>query len=81
MYPRYPPAKKASGIAEVVKYGLIKDSEFFEWQEGCMETMAARDAGVLAEAVERSCINKARVCPRCWLILDRSIKSRQCHAW
>lgn len=45
----------------MVKYGLIKDSEFFEWQEGCMETMAARDAGVLAEAVERSCINKAKV--------------------
>lgn len=52
---------KASGIAEVVKYGLIKDSEFFEWQEGCMEGMAARDEGVLAEAVERSCVNKAEV--------------------
>lgn len=45
----------------MVKYGLIKDSEFFEWQEGCMESMAARDAGVLAEAVERSCVNKAQV--------------------
>eukprot|EP00903_Cladosiphon_okamuranus_P012199 g11442.t1 len=56
-----PDRELSSGIAEVVKYGLIKDSEFFQWQEGCMETMAARDAGVLAEAVERSCINKALV--------------------
>ncbi|CAB1115544.1 unnamed protein product [Ectocarpus sp. CCAP 1310/34] len=56
-----PDRELASGIAEVVKYGLIKDSEFFRWQEGCMENMAARDAGVLAEAVERSCINKANV--------------------
>lgn len=44
----------------MVKYGLIKDHEFFEWQEGCMEGMVARDAGILAEAVERSCINKAQ---------------------
>ena len=53
---------KASGIAEVVKYGLIKDGDFFTWQEGCMERMAARDPAVLAEAVERSCVNKAKVC-------------------
>lgn len=52
---------QASGIAEVVKYGLIKDGEFFEWQESCMEKMAARDEMVLAEAVERSCVNKAKV--------------------
>ena len=45
----------------MVKYGLIKDSEFFEWQEACMEKMAARDEMVLAEAVERSCVNKAEV--------------------
>ncbi|CAM9259318.1 unnamed protein product, partial [Hapterophycus canaliculatus] len=56
-----PDRELASGIAEVVKYGLIKDSEFFEWQEGCMEAMAARDPAVLAEAVERSCVNKAKV--------------------
>lgn len=56
-----PDRELASGIAEVVKYGLIKDSEFFEWQEGCMEKMANRDSAVLAEAVERSCINKALV--------------------
>lgn len=44
-----------------MKYGLIKDSEFFVWQEECVEKMAARDAEVLAEAVERSCVNKALV--------------------
>eukprot|EP00904_Undaria_pinnatifida_P013521 jgi/Undpi1/929/HiC_scaffold_10.g04393.m1 len=56
-----PDRELASGIAEVVKYGLIKDGEFFEWQESCMEKMAARDEMVLAEAVERSCVNKAKV--------------------
>lgn len=55
-------ARKASGIAEVVKYGLIRDADFFQWQESCMERMAARDPVVLAEAVERSCVNKAEVC-------------------
>lgn len=66
---RHPSIFQASGIAEVVKYGLIKDSEFFRWQEGCMEDMAARDAGVLAEAVERSCINKANVRRRILFVL------------
>ncbi|CAN0486434.1 unnamed protein product, partial [Discosporangium mesarthrocarpum] len=51
----------ASGIAEVVKYGLIRDPDFFTWQEGCMEDMVGREPSVIAEAVERSCINKAEV--------------------
>jgi 3-dehydroquinate synthase len=32
----------ASGIAEVVKYGLIRDAPFFEWQEKNMSALLAR---------------------------------------
>jgi 3-dehydroquinate synthase len=37
-----PDRELASGIAEVVKYGLIKDAAFFEWQENNMHSLLAR---------------------------------------
>ncbi|GLU19742.1 hypothetical protein SLE2022_359730 [Rubroshorea leprosula] len=51
----------ASGLAEVIKYGLIRDAEFFEWQEKNMEKLMARDPDALAYAIKRSCENKAEV--------------------
>jgi len=51
----------SAGIAEVVKYGLIRDRPFFEWLEENMEKLTDRDANALAYAVERSCRNKAAV--------------------
>ncbi|MEI6354050.1 MAG: 3-dehydroquinate synthase [Methylococcus sp.] len=51
----------AAGLAEVIKYGLIRDLEFFEWLEAHMEALVARDPEALATAVERSCQNKAMV--------------------
>lgn len=56
-----PDRELASGIAEVIKYGLIRDAPFFEWQEKNMEALIARDAGALAYAIKRSCENKAEV--------------------
>lgn len=50
-----------SGIAEVIKYGLIRDPEFFTWQEENMEKMVSRDVPVLTETILRSCQNKADV--------------------
>ena len=50
-----------SGIAEVIKYGLIRDSEFFGWLEENMEKLLARDNAIMAETVLRSCQNKADV--------------------
>lgn len=50
-----------SGIAEVIKYGLICDAEFYSWLEKNMSSLCQRDAVVLAEAIERSCANKAKV--------------------
>jgi len=49
----------SSGLAEVIKYGLINDAEFFGWLEDHMPALLARDKDVLAEAIERSCQDKA----------------------
>ncbi|KAH7424162.1 hypothetical protein KP509_12G093200 [Ceratopteris richardii] len=56
-----PDRELASGIAEIIKYGLIRDAPFFEWQEKNMEALLARDAGAFAYAIKRSCENKAEV--------------------
>lgn len=37
-----PDRELASGFAEVIKYGLIRDAEFFEWQEKNMDKLMAR---------------------------------------
>lgn len=37
-----PDRELASGFAEVIKYGLIRDAEFFEWQEKNMPSLMAR---------------------------------------
>jgi len=50
-----------SGIAEVIKYGLIRDAEFFTWIEDRVQAMLACDDTVMGEAIERSCINKADI--------------------
>ncbi|GMH25165.1 hypothetical protein Nepgr_027008 [Nepenthes gracilis] len=56
-----PDRELASGFAEVIKYGLIRDAEFFEWQEKNMHLLMARDPSALAYAIKRSCENKAEV--------------------
>ncbi len=50
-----------SGIAEIIKYGLIRDHLFFEWLEKNMSRLLARENKVLEEAIERSCKNKVEV--------------------
>ena len=50
-----------AGLAEVIKYGLIRDAAFFEWLEGHMEALLALEPGAVAFAIERSCRNKAEV--------------------
>jgi len=50
-----------AGIAEVIKYGLIRDLDFFEWLEKNMSSLLARDKQALAYVIERSCVNKAEI--------------------
>lgn len=56
-----PPRELSAGVAEVIKYGLIRDAEFFSWLEKNMKELMALDETVVAEAVYRSCQNKADV--------------------
>jgi 3-dehydroquinate synthase len=50
-----------SGISEIIKYGLIRDKDFFEWQEENMPALLQRDKEALRFAIRRSCENKAAV--------------------
>jgi 3-dehydroquinate synthase len=56
-----PKREVSAGLAEVIKYGLIRDLPFFEWLEHNMDALVARDPAALAYAVQRSCENKADV--------------------
>ena len=51
----------SAGLAEVVKYGLIRDAKFFDWLEGNIEPLVNRDPEALAYIIEQSCRNKADV--------------------
>lgn len=50
-----------AGMAEVIKYGLIDDAEFFAWIKSALPELLALDTDALAQAVRRSCENKARI--------------------
>ena len=54
-----PQKELSAGLAEVIKYGLIGDAEFFDWLEQNIDALLARDATALGVAIERSCRNKA----------------------
>ena len=56
-----PDREYASGMAEVVKYGLIRDADFFEWLEKHVDALMKRDDALVVRAIERSCVNKAKV--------------------
>jgi len=51
----------SAGIAEVIKYGLIRDLPFLAWLETNIDKLMERDPDALAYAIERSCRNKAEV--------------------
>lgn len=51
----------SAGLAEVIKYGLIRDKAFFEWLEHNIPALLNRDPQALAYAIETSCRNKAQV--------------------
>lgn len=59
-----PERELAAGLAEVIKYGLIRDRPFFEWLEANMARLVRREPEALAYAIERSCANKAEVVAR-----------------
>ncbi|MFQ5544476.1 MAG: 3-dehydroquinate synthase [Acidiferrobacterales bacterium] len=56
-----PDNELSAGIAEVVKYGLIRDPEFFDWLESNLDKLLDRDEQTLSFAIYQSCQNKAEV--------------------
>ena len=56
-----PDKELRAGLAEVIKYGLIRDLPFLEWLEANIEKLLARDMTALQYAIARSCQNKADI--------------------
>jgi 3-dehydroquinate synthase len=56
-----PEREVSAGLAEVIKYGLIRDPGFLSWLDEHMEHLVARQATYLCEAIFRSCACKADV--------------------
>jgi 3-dehydroquinate synthase len=56
-----PDRELAAGIAEVIKYGAIRDAAFFDWLEANVDRLRARDADALTHAIGESCRIKAAI--------------------
>lgn len=50
-----------AGLAEVIKYGAIRDASFFSWLESEIESLLNRNPENLAYVIEQSCQNKSEV--------------------
>lgn len=59
-----PARELRAGVAEIIKYGLINDAQFFNWLEDNMDGLLQRDADCLIHAIEVSCSNKASIVAR-----------------
>ncbi len=58
---RLPGREFAAGIAEVVKYGIIRDEPFFNWMISHRQQLNDRDHSAMTRAVMKSCQIKADV--------------------
>ncbi|SDJ17302.1 3-dehydroquinate synthase [Billgrantia gudaonensis] len=56
-----PERELSAGLAEVIKYGLIRDAGFLAWLETAIPSLRALDATSLTQAIERSCAIKADI--------------------
>jgi len=56
-----PKRELSAGMAEVIKYGLIRDAEFFAWLEKNIEALMQVDIALLSEAILVSCRTKAEI--------------------
>ncbi|HXQ30970.1 MAG TPA: 3-dehydroquinate synthase [Steroidobacteraceae bacterium] len=56
-----PDRELRAGLAEVIKYGLIRDRGFLDWIERELARLLRRDTDALAEAVRRCCVIKAEI--------------------
>lgn len=56
-----PLSELRAGLAEVIKYGFIIDSKFFDWLEAQLPALLEKNPEALAYAIRRSCEIKADV--------------------
>ena len=56
-----PSRELSAGLAEVIKYGLIRDADFFDWCEANIAALLTIEPKVMSYAIYRSCQNKAEV--------------------
>lgn len=56
-----PPRELRAGLAEVIKYGLVLDREFFHWLEANVGAVLDLEPEALSFIIERSCRDKAKV--------------------
>ncbi|WP_312952568.1 3-dehydroquinate synthase [Superficieibacter sp.] len=56
-----PKRELSSGLAEVIKYGIILDGEFFDWLENNIDALLALDEKAMAYCIRRCCEIKADV--------------------
>lgn len=56
-----PPRELASGLAEVIKYGIILDGQFFTWLERNLDLLLTLDTQAMAYCIRRCCELKAEV--------------------
>lgn len=56
-----PPREYSAGMAEIIKYGLIRDTAFLGWLEANIEPLMQRAREQLAHAIRRSCEIKADI--------------------
>ena len=56
-----PDRELRAGLAEVIKYGCVWDPLLFDWLDGNMAKLLARDADALTYAIARSCEIKSTV--------------------
>ncbi len=59
-----PDREYRSGLAEVLKYGLIADADFIAWLERHRADLLAHEPAALTEAIARSCSHKAAIVAR-----------------
>ena len=59
-----PDRELRGGIAEVIKYGLINDADFFVWLEENIDALLVRVPQALTYAIRRCCENKAAIVTR-----------------
>ena len=55
------PEEMSDGLAEIIKYGLIYDRDFFVWLQSNVSNILEQDRSSLGHAVQRSCQIKAEI--------------------